>query len=161
MNIYVTLIDISSKVFTQSKKTAGAILQSFETTKLYFLNDSIIPLTSHELFQFDEVAYWYFDTATTTFVYSNATPVESKHLPYISATLNDSGIAVGNLSEWIETVHCKSPPDIVLPLKVLVVTWAYCNLQTLNYSLEKYTLAVFTDQGEEKTFKVLTGEEVA
>jgi len=147
INVYSVIHTTTTLAIKQGKKTTNALIDSFNEPVLYFFEGSSIPQISNRIFE-ESKAYWVYNTVTKTF-YTSKGNSEFSHLPYISATLLDNTQEIGNLSEWMEDVKSNSK----VPLKHLIVAWAYCNSIKLKYSLD-YKLSVFTIDGEEEMLDV-------
>lgn len=147
LNMYSIFYDVTMIAFEQGKKTTNALVDSFEKPVLYFFEGSLIPQISNEIFKESDAVLVYCTSEKSFLNYEKSAP--PTHLPYISAVLMNGDEVVANLSEWMETVKA----NVDVPLPYLVVAWAYCTSATLRYPL-KYTLSVFTTDGEEKVLEV-------
>lgn len=147
LNMYSIFYNISIIAFEQGKKTTNALVDSFDKPVLYFFEGSLIPQISNKIFKENGAKMVYCTSEKSFLDYEKSAP--PTHLPYISAVLMENDQVIANLSEWMETVKS----NVEVPLPYLVIAWAYSTSATLTYPL-KYTLSVFTEDGEEKVLEV-------
>ena len=157
-SVYLFSIDSLTKILNKTRKSITYTTNSFVSETLYFFPDSSVPLIAtpenNVLFNPSlEGPYWIF--SENTFRFSSETNKPPSKLPYISASLFKNGVFVSDLSEWIQNVVMVSSES--LPLRVLVMTWAYSTGTVLEgYRTSEYTMQVFTTDGEEHMLNIKT-----
>jgi len=153
---YTFSLNILSMFFTQTKRTALSIVDSFSSETLYFFPESSIPLitSSNKRSIINpklEGDCWSF--CNNKFRNLQGINTTIKKLPYISASLYKDTLEVADLSEWIMNIEVLSSGQV--PIRFIVLAWAYSTGATLESFLTcKYYLHVITTDGDEHILDV-------
>jgi hypothetical protein len=166
LSTYVWFLDMSVRFKKQSCITMKAVVQSFKSESILFYKygNAYAPVLSNYS-QGQCSSAWLYTIDTSTFYNSSIhTKGSVQNLPILGASLcyllgDSKAIPISDLSEWIADQKVHSNTDDV-PLQVLVSAWSYCTARTMYYNFENYVLLVTDLEGEEKAYKLETGESI-
>ena len=162
LRVYNTCLEVAEKALNQSKKTANAILDSFtKNTKLYFFDKSIshIPHIFSSIEKANQFGnpQWVYCLESKKLKQIECIDKPEKHLPFLSVELTDS-VKTYCLSPWVEGVRISSNTNV--PLRVFILCWAFETNTDIHLFSNNWLLNVITEEGDEKTFHILTEEEI-
>jgi hypothetical protein len=159
---YAQLLKYFDKIKSQASITGYAIQNSFRNEFLAFVkcdNDRYFPfvMTSSTKYSCDPT--WIYDNTKKSFTYTELGFHTTHSLPFIGASLVYKDQPIGDLSDWLmdQKVH---GPVSTIPLQVLIGSWRYYFDRTLMFSFKDYRLEVVTDDGDEKTYDLETGQQI-
>ncbi len=151
------LLDLYQRCYAQSLRMLNAVLQTFSDEVVGFTDTSLLPYdcsrsTRGVQFYDAEVYCIYNVTKGTIKVVDRNRPhvYRQWRSQWLAISVRAEDTPLGDVSSWLEGIKVEHNLDACIPLKWLLLCYAYATSTELKFlDLDKYTFSVITEEAEE------------